>query len=68
MTLCVCWPRAVPAATPGGVQQAKNAMFQHFKGHCDVTRYAADYCALKGEHLFSSKNGSGGTAGKATKA
>lgn len=31
-------------------------MFQHSKGHCDVTRYAADYCALKGEHLFAPKN------------
>ena len=47
--------------------QGKNPMFQHSKGHCDVTRYAADYVALKGEHLFSSKSGSGGSAGKKTK-
>lgn len=47
--------------------QAKNPMFQHNKGHCDVTRYAADYVALKGEHLFSSKSGTGSGAGAKTK-
>lgn len=49
-----------------GPTNVKNPMFQHSKGHCDVTRYAADYVALKGEHLFSSKSGTGsGTGGKA---
>lgn len=38
-------------------------MFQHNKGHCDVTRYAADYVALKGEHFF--KSGTSSSKGKA---
>jgi hypothetical protein len=46
-------------------------MFQHSKGHCDVTRYAADYYALRGEHLFAPKagtgSGSGSSSSKATK-
>jgi hypothetical protein len=48
--------------------QVKNPMFQHSKGHCDVTCYAADYMALKGEHLFASKQGAGGATGRKTKA
>jgi hypothetical protein len=48
--------------------QVKNPMFQHSKGHCDVTRYAADYMALKREHLFASKQGTGGATGRKTKA
>jgi hypothetical protein len=48
--------------------QLKDPMFQHSKGHCDVTRYAADYFALKGEHLFGAKSGTGSAAGGKAKA
>lgn len=47
--------------------QARNPMFQHQKGHCDVTRYAADYCQLKGEHIFSNKGNTGSGTAKGTK-
>eukprot|EP00879_Flechtneria_rotunda_P016104 GHRR01016845.1.p2 GENE.GHRR01016845.1~~GHRR01016845.1.p2 ORF type:complete len:113 (+),score=42.07 GHRR01016845.1:400-738(+) len=36
-------------------------MFQHNKGHCDVTKYAAFYTAMKGVTPFHSSNSS--TAG-----
>ena len=32
-------------------------MFQHNKGTCDVTQYAAAYTALKGVTPFHSPNG-----------
>lgn len=30
------------------MQAHKDHMFDHPKGHCDVTKYASDYTALKG--------------------
>jgi hypothetical protein len=55
--------RTVSTGCAASALQVRNPMFQHSKGHCDVTRYAADYVALKGEHFF--KSGTSSSKGKA---
>jgi hypothetical protein len=38
------------------MQVKKDPMFQHNKGHCDVTKYAAQYASMKGVSPFQNAN------------
>ncbi|WIA10054.1 hypothetical protein OEZ85_010264 [Tetradesmus obliquus] len=40
----------------------RDNMFQHNKGHCDVTKYAASYTAMTGVTPFHNTHGAGGAA------
>eukprot|EP00775_Hariotina_reticulata_P006443 gene6443-6672_t len=39
-------------------------MFQHNKGHCDVTKYAAQYASMKGSSPFQNTNSTSATKAK----
>lgn len=56
------------STAPAAPSPIRSPMFQHSKGHCDVTRYAADYFSLTGKHLFGPKGGSGSAGGSGSKA
>jgi hypothetical protein len=46
------------------LQVERDNMFQHNKGHCDVTKYAASYTAMTGVTPFHNTHGAGAAAAK----